>query len=119
MSNKKRILISALFAVFAATTFGADKSKDNPSLEYFDLNNKMHCGPAEEKLNTITHKWEELPIFSTIEDDDTSVVLFMNRKSKSWTLLQIIKTPHGTSACIIDTGEQGKLDLKNMMSHET
>jgi hypothetical protein len=86
-----------------------------------DIKKEIYCGAPKVIVGNIINKFGELPIFATPGDDEVSITLFMNGKTKGWTLVEFLhveddeKSTSYDYACVIETGTGGKIDLKNLM----
>lgn len=65
----------------------------------------MRCFPVDEAMETLKYEFKEQIIFAGPNDlSDGKIVLAINSETKSWTLLELVVTPAGPSACVLGTG---------------
>ena len=76
----------------------------------FESRKPVLCDDAQTLIKSLTENYDEKPIWTARNPvDETRFGLFVNSKTKSWTLLQM--TPK--IACIIGVGEDSKIILGN------
>ncbi len=74
----------------------------------FESRKPVLCDDAKTLIRSLTENYNEKPIWTARNPvDDTRFGLFVNEKTKSWTLLQM--TPE--MACIIGVGQESNLIL--------
>lgn len=59
------------------------------------------CFDTKLTIEELRKEWEEIPVWGSVLEDKSKIALFINSKTKSWTILQW----NEKVACVIEAGE--------------
>jgi len=97
----KKILIAVLFAAMSTPIVAQNKNSD-----FEVLSKEVVCASMSTVLEILKHpRVDEKPIWIGKEQDKSNLVLLLNAKTNSWTVIQYYRD----FACVLGMGEQSEM----------
>ncbi len=87
----KSVVIGVLFLPFFVFAQQGAVRVDKPVI----------CFDSKTTIEELQKEWKEIPFWGSVLEDKSKIALFINPKTKSWTILQW----NDKVACVIEAGE--------------